>query len=405
MSKAHVARLREYKRTTERPSLHRYIVDATESRLQHCCDSRAGRDIRGSVGFAGFGSVGILPRQGEKKRDRVSSVDRRPKLLGVEYLDKDPSGEYFPVRCPSTYSPSPHYLVKSFNPSQTLEHLDGLALRRAYARKLEREDPDRKRRKAAGLTRRGKRIIRDGIAILERKYGTRGLGFYTLTCPYDTQELIQEFNDKYTEIVRRYLQEVKREYERKGVKFSYVGVHEVQPSRLGRTGHECLHLHYIAPAFYARGKFVLDSARIRNIYLRVLEGVMSSAPDNSPRVGCELVRASASAYLAKYYSKGQSADGGASRSGATASLSSWYTVSRGVRNCVSAVRVGLTPSIANAVYRASNGDGEMADFSYIKPIFIEIGGILRHVGAIFQFNAEKTREIQDLNWRYVCHMV
>jgi len=403
MSKTHVARLREYKRTTERPSLHRNILDASGYHLRNCSDVRSSRSIRGSVGFSGFGTVGILPRQGEKKRDRIPTAQRTPKLLGVEYLDKNVDGSYVPVVCAATYDLPPHYLVKSFNPSQRAEFLAGLSLRQAYARKLKRDDPARVRRVAKGLTVRGKRIIRDGIALLERRYGTRGLGFYTLTCPYDTYELIQEFNDKYTEIVRRYMQEVKREYERKNVRFGYVAVHEVQPERLRRTGHQCLHLHYIAPAFCGTRRFVLDATRICDIYLGVLECVMSSPPRHRPRVGCELVRTSAAAYLAKYYSKGVVADGSRGDSGAIASLSSWYSVSRGVRKCIQSVHTGLPTSVADAIYRASYGKCQLDGFVYIKPIMVEINGITRHMGAIFQLSEEKVKELQDIVWWQVCN--
>jgi len=405
MSKTHPARLREYKRTTLRPNLHRYIVDATESRLGNCVESRGSRAYSSYVGFSGFGSVGVLPRQGEKKSERVPTLGRTPKVLGVEYLDKDDEGNYFAVLCPATYEPPKHYLVKSFNPSQALQYMAGLAKREAHKRYLHRTDENRPRRVAKGLTRRGKRIIRDGIALLERKYGARGLGFYTLTCPYDTPELIQEFNDKYTEIVRRYFQEVKREYERKNVRFSYVAVHEIQPGRLRRTRNECLHLHYIAPAFYGRGKFVLNSARIRDIYLRTLECVMSLPPAHSPRVGCELVRSSAAAYLAKYYSKGVSVDGSGGEGHAVASLSTWYSVSRNVRRSIGAVYTGLPSSVSDAIYRASYGNGHLEGFEYIKPVFVEIAGEMRHMGAIFQFGKEKTREFQDMVWWQVCHLI
>lgn len=405
MSKTHSARLREYKRTTERPSLHRNILDASEHHLRNCSDARSLRALRGVVGFSGFGTVGVLPRQGEKKRDRKTKSDRRPKLLGVEYLDKKSDGTLVPVVCPATYRPPKHYLVKSFNPSQTLEYLSGLSKREAYRRKLHRENPERIRRTAKGLTRRGKHVIRDGLALLERKYGVRGLGFYTLTCPYDDPELIQEFNDKYTEIVRRYFQEVKREYERKNVKFAYVAVHEVQPKRLRRTGHQCLHLHYIAPAFYGRGRFILSHARVRGLYERVLRGTMSVPPSHSPRVGCELVRVSSAAYLAKYYSKGIPGDGSRGSGLAVASLSSWYSVSRGLRRSISQVYTGLPASVTDAIYRASYEARNLDGFEYIKPIFIEMNGETRHMGAIFQFSREKTRELQDLQWEYVCNHI
>jgi len=402
MSKTHVARLREYKRTTERPSLHRNILDASGHHLRNCSDARSERSIHGAVGFSGFGTVGIIPRKGEKKCDRISRMERRPKLLGVEYLDKKVDGTYVPVVCPATYAPPKHYLVKSFNPSQALEFMSGLAKREAYKRKLHRENPERIRRTAKGLTRRGKRVIRDGIALLERKYGVRGLGFYTLTCPYDTPELIQEFNDKYTEIVRRYFQEIKREYERKNARFRYVAVHEVQPGRLRRTGNECLHLHYIAPAFCGKRRFVLDSARIRHIYQRTLGRVMSVPPDHSPRVGCELVRSSAAAYLAKYYSKGISNDGSGTPGGAVASLSTWYSVDRSLRRSIQSVYTGLPASVTDAIYRASYEGRNLDGFDYIKPVMIEINGVTRHMGAIFQFDKSKTKEFQGIVWAHVC---
>ena len=125
---------------------------------------------------------------------------------------------------------------------------------------------------------------------------------------------------------------------------------------------------------------------------------MSVPPNNSPRVGCELVRTSSAAYLAKYYSKGKSLDGGGEVRGTTASLSTWYSVSRFLRRCIREVCTGLPASVADAIYRAAYEAGSLADFEYIKPVIVEIDGVKRFMGAIFQLNKGKTRQLQDLVW-------
>jgi len=377
-----------YKRTTTRPSLHRLIVDASGYRLRNCSDARSQRTYQAKVGFSGFGCVGVLPRKGERKIDRVQSLASRHKVLGVEYLDKDIDGNYFPVEVrPSLKSPPP-YLVKSFNPSQTVEYLEGLAVRQAYLRSLHRTDPMRKRRICRGLTRRGKRSIADGCAILEAKYGVKGLGFYTLTCPYTETEDIAIFNERYPDIVRKYLQEIRRAYERKNVRFAYCGVFEVQALRAIRYGHRCLHFHYVAPCRNGNRGFVLSHADHMHIYRRVLERTCGLTSHHNPRVSCEVVRKSPAGYLAKYFSKGNPSLGGGGGDGETVSLSTWYSLSGNLRRSIRACCTRISAHDASAIYRASSVGIQLGGYSFIKAVYADISGEKRHVGAIFQLDKD-----------------
>jgi len=393
--------------TSFRPQPHRYIYLGANNNLAQRPDSASERDFRASVGFSGHGSLGVLRRQGEQRNSKKDELCSDDTPVWVEYKYLDQSGITKTTRITVAETLPPSYLVESFNPSQRLEFLSELAIREKFRRSLEREDVSTQGRKrvARTLTSRGRRNIRDGVAILESKYGTRKLGFYTLTCPYADSADIQIFNDNYPEILRRYFQELKREYERQGLCFSYVGVYEIQPSRFERTGDECLHFHYVSPACDVSGRFILHHSRIRDIYGRIVASVCGKNPGVLPRVDSQLVRKSGSGYLAKYFSKGVSPDATGERDGAVAALSSWFSLSRNLLTAIRKSRTELPGHIADDLFRRS-ARGEKSQYaSYLRPIYRFYEGREFHVGCVFQLEESYMSVIREIVFPQICNLV
>lgn len=146
-----------------------------------------------------------------------------------------------------------------------------------------------------GLTPKGKRAIISSCALLEKFYRFRNLGFYTLTCPYSSEEQIKTFNLLLPEIQRRFFQELARLYSRRGVNFYYVCVAEFQQ-------RGALHLHFLAPARH-KNNFILRAEVIRALWRRIVSSLLKCDADFRCSLDCHLLRKSAIRYLSKYLSK------------------------------------------------------------------------------------------------------
>jgi len=359
-----------FKRTMSRPRLHNYQVDASESNLGNLPLAGSERVFSGSVRPNGQGSFGFCRRKGEQARERTRSADRKAKILAVNYLDWDeyPGEDNTTrvVRCP----------IKSVGDTP-LTLSEPLISRRG------------KKRIAKGLTNHGKRTMESAVHLLTHKYGTKQIGFYTLTCPFTETEAINEFNQKFPIIVKRYLEKVKRHYQSLGRTFSYVGVHEIQEERYARTGQQCLHFHYLAPCKMGfAGKFIHSTEQIRDWYKTAIQNAIPGRDCPSPRIGSEVCRKSASGYLAKYYSKGISTDADRVAETDPVGLSSWYVVSRNMLQAVRRATFRCDGDLASDVIRHNQGCSNNADITFSRAIKVCRDGCERLVGYVFAMSAK-----------------
>lgn len=362
--------LLNFKRTIYRPRLHNYQVDASESNIGNRPLAGSERAVSGVIRPNGSGSFGFCRRKGELKRERTLQCDRKAKILGVNYLDWDKfPGEQNTTRVVTCYKK-----IDGRIPLTLSEPLMG--------RK-------KKKRVAAGLTRHGIRTIESGLALMERKYGVRGLGFYTLTCPFDKTEDINRFNAAFPTIVKRTLESIKRYYEKASKKFSYVGVHEIQAARFARSRKQCLHFHFVAPCRSGRGNgFVCNSEQIRDWYQGAIRSALPDIDVPSPRVGVEVCRKSAASYIAKYYSKGVSSCSGGTAITEQIELSSWYVVCRGVLRATKKAGYNVDSAIADAVYSHNIGNGEGGIITFSRQIKVLRNDCQRLVGYVFSVSKE-----------------
>jgi len=359
-----------FQRTINRPRLHNYQVEAAESNIGNRPIAGSERAVSGSVRPNGQGSFGFTRRKGEQRRERTLTCDRKVKVLAVNYLDWDEyPGENNTtrvVRCDNRAVVSP--------PLTLSEPLTGRT---------------REKRVSKGLTRRGIRIIESGLALMERKYGIKGLGFYTLTCPFDELEQINAFNAAFPTIVKRTLESIKRYYEKKGKRFSYIGVHEVQTERATRTGKHCLHFHFVAPCKMGRFQgFVCSADKIRGWYQAAIRNALPNYDCPSPRVGVEVCRKSAASYLAKYYCKGVSKDAGGLELTSPIELSSWYVVHRSVLRATAKAQFNVDTAFADDLCRYHHGERENSYFTFSRAIEVMRDGCKRLVGYVFAVKKE-----------------
>lgn len=395
-----------YHSTTHRPQPHRYISLGNPDNLAQRRDSACERGLVSSVGFAGVGSIGVLRRKGESRGEQIANIERQFSPYCVEYKYSDIDNTEKLVRISVLEILPPSYLVKSFNPSQRLEYLRDLAIRARFARSLAASlDESKPRRLAKGLTRRGVKLINDSVSLLAYKYGQKSLGFYTLTCPYSDVDDIQAFNDNLPEIARRYFQQIKRIYAQQNATFSYIGVYEIQPGRLARTGNECLHIHYVAPALDSSGRFRVLHSTLLYWYARIVKDVCGEELPFPPRVDAQLVRANAAAYLAKYFCKSASPSADGNRPCSVARLSSWYSISRNLLQACRRSRVELPGYIADAIFRASAASRYHEWCAFIAPVLREVDGVERHVGCVFELRENVLTTLRALKFPEVSHLI
>ena len=389
------------------PQPHRLIHLGLPSQLEQRHDAAQEREYTCTVQFSGRGSIGILRRSGERKLTSKQLLDRATKLVGIEYKYSDIDGnDKFALVQVKEDLPSPSYLVRSFDPSQRIEWLKDFAIRCQFRRQFDADvECQKSTRVAKGLTNRGKHILESGVAALVYKYGHRNLGFYTLTCPVNDTELIQSFNDNYPEIIRRFMQEVRRIYDRRGLVFNYVGCYEIQPDRYKRTGEQCLHFHYVAPCYDSDKRFVLHHSEICSLYRRVIERVVGIRLSVNPRVDATVVRSNAGGYLAKYISKAVSVDSESPSCKARASLSSWYSVSRSLLLAVKRLRLQLPGNISADIYGFTRRGEKHPWCSYQKAILKEINGEIRCVGIIFRLVPEILQVMREIVFPRVSHLL
>lgn len=196
-----------------------------------------------------------------------------------------------------------------------------------YESSLSKLDPPselsqtKKRYGQNGISRNGKRKVRAGCALLERKYGIERLGLCTITLPSEKQGLDKSdlyfISQQWATFLKRVLQEVKRVLKRREAPTELIAVTEIQENRYRRLGELAPHIHfcYVAKARKCGSHYYLKPDDIRRIVGRVLWTMLDRDSDiekgiDTPPINCnsccnlQIIKKSASNYLSKYMSKG-----------------------------------------------------------------------------------------------------
>lgn len=168
--------------------------------------------------------------------------------------------------------------------------------------------PARGKYGAKGITKLGKRMVRSGAALLQRKYTRFRLSFVTLTLPEfpDADALVVA--EAWGRVVNRYQQWLLRNLARLGLPQLVVGVTELQPERT-QAGSLCgLHLHLCFVGRHKNhGHWGLSPSEVRIAWLRILGNELKKPVHSLSAEEVRMVKKSAEGYLGKYMSKGSDA--------------------------------------------------------------------------------------------------
>jgi hypothetical protein len=301
------------------PHPHRLSIDACEDRLS-AIEPRE-RQLHGRLRPCGKGTIGFKHLRRISKSDKQYECTQR-KIRAIEYQDEDGAGNLLETSTRiQQETPLPLTLSKVSN-----------------GRK--RESP--KKRIAKGLTSHGRKSIEDGCFLLERKYGVRNLGFYTLTLSFEDPELISVFNDNAATCLKRFFEKINRKYYAQESSYPYIGVWELHPSRSARCQIPILHYHFVAPCYEKdKKRFNFTSSELRSAWTSCVENTLGTRLARACRVGSELCRKSASGYLSKYLSKSKDGNAG-SELPEPPNLSSWFSVSRSLRMLIKKSTIPLS---------------------------------------------------------------
>lgn len=161
-------------------------------------------------------------------------------------------------------------------------------------------------RGANGITAKGRRTVRQGAHLLEECFGKPDLSFLTCTLPGATMDECEAANAAWPEITRRFIQDLRRELERKNLPTWVIGCTEFQPLRYKRTGQPWPHLHLV---FVGRtGKpWLIGGKRITEMWARCVGAVLDipvEALQWATRIEAIKTKKTVGRYLSKYMSKG-----------------------------------------------------------------------------------------------------
>lgn len=163
----------------------------------------------------------------------------------------------------------------------------------------------RSKKGSKGINSKEKIRARNYAHLLSESAPTRTLSFLTLTIPAVNDQESALINSQWSNIVRTFLQWLKRQLQATGLTGDYVSVTEIQEQRFLATGQLPLHLHTL---FQGRKtpftQWVLNPVDIRNHWLKLLSNAVGRKLESTSSENLQMVKGNAGAYLAKYLTKG-----------------------------------------------------------------------------------------------------
>lgn len=221
-----------------------------------------------------------------------------------------------------------------------------------------------------GISSYGRQLVKNAAFCLEQRYGKKHLSFLTLTLPTTSTADNRTITENWHEIVRVFVQWLKRRLERGGIRGEIVGCTEIQEDRSEwQQGILGLHLHLIFPGRSPKKSWLITPSQFREAWTRAVskcipvtsEGYYWNAVENVERV-----KYSASAYLGKYISKGVKAVSRFKALYPSHKLpSAWYTITAELRHLTICCKVG--GSRAGEILQSAIEDGQI---QYFRRVFI-----------------------------------
>lgn len=184
-----------------------------------------------------------------------------------------------------------------------IECIPGNKIRRAVRDKGRRQA--QRKRGSLGISARGRRMLRSAATLLERDEGIKTLSFLTCTLPSVSQEKLQILCNNWSEIVRKFCQELRRLLLASGLPADYCHCIEIQEGRMATKGEPCPHIHLLFKGRSSRYRnWAITKTEFRELWNRILSHYIGSDFDGRASTRVEAIRSSTIGYMSKYLSKG-----------------------------------------------------------------------------------------------------
>lgn len=256
----------------------------------------------------------------------------------------------------------------------------------------------RSRRGSRGITPRGKRLVRSAATLLERDCKKQNLSLVTVTLPALSPEQLETVCLSWSEITRRFLQEVGRMLKRNKLPSEYLAVTEIQEKRYEKWNQFCPHLHLLIQGRRTRYQpWAITPSALAELWRRVLSQFVEGPLDCSAATRIEKPRKSLSRELGKYMSKGAKVLKLAKKRGHDHLIpSSWYRISAGLKRSISKEIRRFSGDAALTLIRNLKILSEQGALSYVE-IYVQIDGQDKRVGWVGRFSSIEVYQkyIQD----------
>lgn len=165
----------------------------------------------------------------------------------------------------------------------------------------------RRRRGSKGISRYGSKMVRNGAFLMQQEVPNARLSFLTVTLPNVSKEEAVHCSEKWSDIVRVFVQRLRRILRRSRLPAEIVGCTEVQESRAALTGVFALHLHFVFVGRRRGCSWAVTPRVIKEAWQSALSPYLSNDVDSynwTATENLQRVQKSADGYLGKYMSKG-----------------------------------------------------------------------------------------------------
>jgi hypothetical protein len=149
-------------------------------------------------------------------------------------------------------------------------------------------------------------MVSSAAYLLQHVYGSRRLSFLTCTLPGSPEDTLRAA-ENWPEIVRVFLQWLKRNLVKRGLSPVIVSVTEIQPKRMREQGGLPLHLHIVFQGAHKDYQWCFTPSQLTRAWQRCIVGRVPGLVDSSfaAALNVQHVKTSAKGYLGKYMSKGE----------------------------------------------------------------------------------------------------
>jgi hypothetical protein len=262
------------------------------------------------------------------------------------------------------------------------------------------EAPKRGQYGAKGITKLGKRMVRSGAALLQRKYSRFRLSFLTLTLPEFENADALVIAECWGRVINRYLQWLRRNLTRLGLPTLVVGATEVQPRRT-QGGSLCgLHVHLVfVGRLKSRGQWGLSPCDLRRAWLRILGNELGKPVHSLSCEEVRMVKKSAEGYLGKYMSKGSEAVAELLQNEPDYPLpGQWWFVTKEMREWIKAetVRGPHTGSMLETLLDYLNDGNWEGSGVWAYPCHINLSGVAYLVAWVGRLSFQNYKDLTGL---------